>query len=93
MSRVRRRYTPEYKAEAIRLVEHGGRPASAIARELGLSAEVLRTWVRQARAGRAPPAEVPENLEAENRRLRRELTQVTEERDILKKATVDSTGQ
>ena len=90
MKRVRRKFTDEFKSEAVRLVHRGDRPASVIARELGLNAELLRTWVRLA----APvPSEVPESLEAENRRLRRELTRASEERDLLKKATVGSTGE
>ncbi len=65
-----------------------GKPVAQIARELGISEEGLRNWKRQAgemgvsegRGGRFAQEE-------EIRRLRRELLRVTEERDILKKAT------
>lgn len=88
MPRVRRRFTAEFKAEAVRLVSRGSKPTSAVARELGVNAELLRRWVREAQPERPRTGDAPESLEAENRRLRRELAQVTEERDILKKATV-----
>lgn len=88
MTRKRRRFTAEFKAEAVRLVASSGKPVAQIARELGIHEEVLRSWKRQAggvgiqgvRGGRFAQEE-------EIRRLRRELLRVTEERDILKKAT------
>ena len=92
MVRKRRRFAAAFKAEAIREVQRGGRPASVIARELGLHAEVLRSWVRQARDATPGPAR-PENLEEENRRLRREFTRALEERDISKKGSSRNSGE
>ena len=88
MARNRRRYTTEFKAEALRLALRGDRSVAAIARELGVHAEVLRSWVRRHRDTETAPEAVPESLEAENRRLRREMVRLIEERDIVKKATV-----
>jgi transposase len=83
----RRRFTAEFKAEAVRLVASGGKPLAQIARELGINEQVLRNWKKQAASD--PGTVVPEHFaqEDEIRRLRRELARVTEERDILKKAT------
>jgi transposase len=88
MARNRRRYPAEFRAEALRLALRGDRSVAAIARELGVHAEVLRSWVRRHRDTELPSEAAPESLEAENRRLRRENARLIEERDILKKATV-----
>jgi len=80
----------EFKAEAVRLAREseGTKSLSALARDLGVSPASLCRWVRMAAAdeaeGLAPGGR--KALEEENRRLRRELEQVTEEREILKKA-------
>lgn len=86
MAANRRQYTTEFKTEAVRLALRGERSVAATARELGVHAEVLRTWVRRHRDTEAAPAAPLESLDAENRRLRRELARTAEERDILKKA-------
>jgi transposase-like protein len=53
--RSRRTFTPEFKLEAVRLASMDNRKVSDVARELGLNAEMLRQWKRQAaaRAGHA----------------------------------------
>ena len=87
-TRARRRFTAEFKAEAVRLVAGSGKPLAQIARELGINEQVLRHWKKQAQAVRGSGV-MPEHFAQadEIRRLRRELLRVTEERDILKKAT------
>jgi len=93
-SRTRRRFTQEFKLEAVRLASSGERRPAEVARKLGIRADMLRQWRRQAeaRAGR-PLADVfPGNgklmsQDEEIRRLRREVAQLREERDILGKAT------
>jgi transposase len=93
-TRPRRTFTPEFKLEAVRLAA-GDRRVSEVARELGLNAEMLRQWKRQAeaRAGQAGSDVFPGNgkltsQDEEIRRLRREVMVLREEREILKKATV-----
>jgi transposase-like protein len=88
------KYTPELKARAIELVLHAqadpdtARGAvSRIADELNLSRETLRIWVRKHREfGVATPTESVD-LEAENRRLRRELAESQRANESLKKAS------
>jgi transposase len=82
--RARRTFTPEFKAEAVRLAEESGGAISKIARELNLYESTLGNWVKTAReqAAGAPTSEE----RAEVRELRRELERVTRERDILGKA-------
>jgi transposase len=91
MSRKRRKFTREFKVEALRLVEESGKPLTQVARELGIRAELLHSWKRQ--VGKASNAEevFPGNgilsPEAEEiRRLRRRLAEAEQERDFLKKA-------
>jgi transposase len=86
MGRARRnRYSPEFKAEAVRLVRSSADPLAKVARDLGVGAETLRLWVQAAR----PPSEVPltDEERSELKRLRREVRELRMERDILKKAT------
>ena len=88
--KTRRIYSEQFKADAIKLVLASGRAVRQVARELDLDPGSLHTWMRQRRkrAGdviEAQPAS--ETLEEEVRRLRRDLANVKEERDFLKKAT------
>ena len=83
--RRRRRFSPEFKAEAVRLVEASEAPVTTIAQQLGISRGVLSRWVDAARPSAQPP--VSEDERSELARLRRENLQLKMERDILKKAT------
>jgi transposase len=82
--RSRRRFTKEFKADAVAAVEAAGGNIAKVARELNVYDSTLGNWVRQARAEAegAPSAEE----RAEIRELRRELERVRRERDILGKA-------
>jgi len=82
--RTRRKFTDEFKADAVALVEESGGQIAKVAKELGIYDSSLGNWVRQAReeAAGAPTAEE----RAEIRELRKELERVTRERDILGKA-------
>lgn len=78
-------YSDDFKREAVRLVAAEGRPLKRVARELGVSAHTLRAW-RYRYAPDEPPASEALPAEEQIRRLRRELDQVRQERDILKKS-------
>ena len=87
----RARYTKEYKLEAVRLLEQGEKTGAQLALELGVARNQLYKWQEQLRskgqdnAFRGPGAKaLSERSEIE--RLKRELKEVREERDILKKA-------
>jgi transposase len=49
-SKYTKRYSDEYKRDAIELVQSSGRTATEVARELGISSDSLRGWVKKARA-------------------------------------------
>ena len=83
------RYTPEFKAEAVRLVRSAtDKPASQIARELGVSDNALRSWVKQAQIDHGEREGLTTEEREELRRLRKENKVLRQEREILKKATV-----
>jgi transposase len=79
------RYSAEFKAEAIRLVQTSARPITEIAKHLGVTAKTLHDWLRALRP--APVERLTEDERTELHRLRRENGQLQMERDILKKAT------
>lgn len=86
--RQRRKFTDEYKAEAVRLVVEENMSVTQAARDLGLTESSLRNWVKQAKVDEGKgPAGAPTSSELEElRRLRRENRQLRMEREILKKA-------
>ena len=86
MPRTRPPYPEQFRREAIELAKKSGRPISEIAKDLGVTEQSLRNWVRQADvdAGRAHGLSSEEKEEL--RRLRRENRILREEREILKKA-------
>lgn len=101
MTKTRREFTPEFKREAVALLESSGRPQMQIAAELGIQPSMLRNWRaiqngRQPRsragqaaassAGAGPALPSPADQAAEIARLKRELDRTRMERDILKKA-------
>ena len=81
------RYTAEFKAEAVKQVVERGYPVREVAMRLGVSPWSLYQWLRAHREADGPAAAAAQDAAAEIRRLRSELRRVTEERDILKKAT------
>jgi len=80
-------YAPAFRAEAVRLVRQGTKSMAQIARELEISSETLRLWRKRADIddGLRHDGLTTEETE-EVRRLRREVTQLREEREILVKA-------
>ena len=84
-----RHFTAEYRVEAIRQVSLGDRPLSQVAKDLGISKKTLWTWVHQAEvdAGKGEPEELTTTEREELKQLRRDVSRLREEREILKKAT------
>ena len=80
------RYTEEFKRSAVSQVADRGYSVKEVAERLGVCTKSLYDWKRQFQKPDAVLAQ--ESIHAEeNRRLKAELLRVTEERDILKKAT------
>jgi transposase len=86
--RKRRSFTPEFKAEAVRLCGVGDRTISEVARDLDLLETSLREWIKRA-AGNViseASAAVTSSERDELRELRRRVKHLEMEREILKKA-------
>ena len=87
--RKRRRFSAEYKAETVGLVQRSGKSNGQMALELGIGETALRRWVEQAEveAGRGPEGALKRSEREELAELRRENRRLRLEREILKKAT------
>ena len=86
--RARRSFTPEFKAEAVRLCKVGDRSIGQVAKDLDLTETALREWVNRADvdAGKGPPGALTSAEREEPTKLRRENKRLQMERDILKAA-------
>lgn len=84
----RRRYTEEFKLEAVRLVRDSARPVAQVARDLGIADTQLYRWVAEHRQAEAQgTTRAGQRAEAEElARVKRELARVTQERDVLRRA-------
>jgi transposase len=80
-----KRYTAEFKQEAVKQILEHGHSAKSVAKRLGVSYKSIYDWL--AEAWKSAPRRAEDNeMKAEIARLRAELKRTTEERDILKKA-------
>ena len=99
MSKTRREFAPEFKREAVALLESRGRPLTQVASELGIQPSMLRAWRKMTEGGVAqrrprvgsegvapPTGPSPADLASQNAKLKRELDRTRMERDVLKKA-------
>ena len=89
MSRqARRRYTAQFKADAVRLIEEEGYSVAEVSQRLGVERSCVARWRREQREGHSPAVvDSPvgaQDQEAEMRRLREEVRRLRMERDILK---------
>ena len=97
MGNTRRRFDPEFRAGAVRIVAETGKPVAQVARDLGISAYTLHNWVHADRQhdGQAPSGPLNEDEREELARLRAERAQWNKdraelemERDVLKRSVV-----
>lgn len=86
-----RTYTPEFKREALELLKNSGKSAGQLERELGITPGMLLKWrakyqvvTNEREAARLEPSDL-EAAKREIQRLERELREMAEEREILKK--------
>src|SRR3954452_24075201 len=86
-----RRFTQEYRDEAVKLVIETSRPIAQVARELGVNEGTLGNWVNQYRkdhAGEEPPLTVSER--AQLAEAQRELRELRMENEFLKKVIMSA---
>ncbi|MEV2267795.1 transposase [Nonomuraea africana] len=98
MGETRRRFEPEFRAGAVRIVRETGKPIAQVANDLGINAGTLANWVQMDRLAREQDAgsgELAESEREELARLRRqraewakERAELEMERDVLKRSVV-----
>ncbi len=90
MAETRRRFDPEFRAGAVRIVRETGKSIAQVARDLGINDGTLANWVNKDRKaqGRAAGGHLSEDERAELARLRRENAELAMERDVLKRSVV-----
>lgn len=84
---LRRKFSPEYRDEAVKMVIETSRPIAQVARELGINEGTLGNWVNRYRtehAGEEPPLQMSER--ARLRELERENRELRMQAEFLKKA-------
>ena len=86
--KTRRKFTTEYKAEAVKVFMENEDSLPVVAKHLGIVENTFRRWVKQAEidAGNGPEDAYTTAEKAEIRQLKRELRMAQQERDFLKKA-------
>ena len=84
MKQKRKKYTQEFKEEAVKLITEQGYQATEAARNLGVNVSVLRRWKNEIEGAESGGADA--TLKAELKSLRKEVKRLKMEREILKKA-------
>ncbi|MGW7600495.1 transposase [Streptomyces antimycoticus] len=94
-SQYSKRYSEEFKRDAIALARSSDKTITEVARDLGVSPESLRGWVKRDRVdqGGGTSGELTSAEREELKRLRRQNAEQQKTIEILKKAALDSTGQ
>jgi transposase len=87
MPRTRPPYPPEFRAEAVKLARSSQKPLSELARDLGVSTETLRNWLKQEQIDTGKRDGLTTDEREELKRLRKENKVLKEEREVLRKAT------
>jgi transposase-like protein len=88
MPETRRKFDPEFREGAVRIVRETGKPIAAVARELGVHAGTLGNWCEKGRAAREGADGLSTDDGAELKRLRAEVAELRMERDVLKRSVV-----
>ena len=88
MPEIRRKFDPEFREGAVRIVRETKKPIAVIARELGVNPGTLGNWVDKDREARGDGDGLGVADEAELKRLRSENAELRMERDVLKRSVV-----
>jgi len=80
------RYDDEFKASAVKMVVEKGRPIRAVAKDLGVSEPAIRRWVKASTEPADSTSKRLAELEAENKKLKKDLENANNTVDVLKKS-------
>ena len=80
-------YTPEFRESAIKLALDSDQPIAKTAKELDINVNTLHPWINKYSQPKVVSKRTDEHIYDEIKRLKKELARMTQERDLLKKAT------
>lgn len=79
-------YSSEFKESSVKLAIESKQPISQTAKDLGIKANTLYTWVDKYSKPKEASVRTDDHIYDENKKLKKELIRVTQERELLKKA-------
>jgi len=82
----KKQYSSEFRESAVKLAIESNHPIAQIAKELSIKKNTLYSWVDKYSKPKEPAMRTDEHIYDENKRLKKELARVIQERDLLKKA-------